>query len=187
MAHNASTKQSSYHFHDIALSVRFIQGYRFLDRCGEALIRLEEVLDKGWIPTEPSPKGGAVKNDELGMTVSFNSESLLIQQFDNFDLSLLRDQGSKTYTVLREAFKIERINAPTLRVLFQKGFDDLDVEKANEYLASLNLCSAADDVLKMVGGTQQALEFVLITHDKPDWAGDALRQAGEWLPLWFSR
>ena len=38
-------------------SVRFVQGYRYLDRCGEALIKLENSLHEGWIPTEPTPKG----------------------------------------------------------------------------------------------------------------------------------
>ena len=30
----------------------FIQGYRFLDRCGESLIALENTLAPGWIPTK---------------------------------------------------------------------------------------------------------------------------------------
>jgi hypothetical protein len=61
--------------HQIQASVRFLQGYRYLDKCGEALIKLENVLDKGWLPVEVSPKSGNIKNDQLGMTVAFSSEA----------------------------------------------------------------------------------------------------------------
>jgi hypothetical protein len=40
-----------------SFTVRFVQGYRFLDRCGDAIIRLEETLDEGWIPGELVPTG----------------------------------------------------------------------------------------------------------------------------------
>jgi hypothetical protein len=176
MAHPATQRQSIFQFHEVALSVRFIQGYRFLDRCGEALVRLEEVLDKEWIPAEATPKGGAIKNDAVAATASFNSDSLLIQGFEFFDLSWFRDQASKIYSVIREAFRIDRINVPTLRIVLQKGFEDVDVDGASQYLAAMNLCTPSETVLRMAGGKNEALEFVLITKTNLAWEGEQVRQ-----------
>ena len=66
----------------LQLGIRFVQGYRYLDRCGEALIRLENSLAEGWIPAEATPTAGALKNAVLGMDVTFNSLGLGILQTD---------------------------------------------------------------------------------------------------------
>lgn len=74
---------SPFQVHAIQASIRFIQGYRYLDRCGEALVKLENTLADGWIPSETSPKAGVLKNDQLSMTASFSSESMTIQQAES--------------------------------------------------------------------------------------------------------
>ena len=62
------------------LTVRFDQGYRYLDKCGEAMIRLEEVLPPGWLPGQIDPNGAVMHNFALGMEVRFNSQWLTVVQ-----------------------------------------------------------------------------------------------------------
>src|SRR5271165_2258190 len=97
--------------HHLNLTVRFLQGYRYLDRCGEALIRLEERLHEGWIPAEVSPKSGSLKNDTLGMVATFNSESLNVQQTEFVDPEHFIDQSCRAFDVICNIFEISRINA----------------------------------------------------------------------------
>ena len=60
------------------LTIRFDQGYRFLDKCGEAVIKLENTLDPGWIPGELKPTGGNLRNYTLGLGTTFDTHSLSV-------------------------------------------------------------------------------------------------------------
>jgi hypothetical protein len=93
--------QSAY----VQASLRFIQGYRYLDRCGEALVKLENVLEKGWLPAESAPKAGALRNDQLGMTSTFNSEGMTVQQTAPVSFELFLDQVCKIFDTLWQILK----------------------------------------------------------------------------------
>lgn len=76
-------------------AVRFDQGYRYLDRCGEAVIRLEDTLDRGWIPGETIPTGGQFHNYSLGLWTQFNSSLLTVVQYEFMSHKHFADQGAK--------------------------------------------------------------------------------------------
>lgn len=160
--------------HQIASTIRFLQGYRFLDRCGEAIIRLEDALDSGWIPGEISPKGGALVNHELGMTAQFHSESMTVAQAEFLDLRLFRDQACKMYDVLRQTFEIATIKAPSLRVVWQQGF--AEISEAETYLASLGLVLVSGKVASALDGSQSALSFTVCTEDDVLWKDESVLQ-----------
>src|SRR5215213_5985905 len=94
--------------HQLVATIRFIQGYRYLDRCGETLIRLEQTLAEGWIPTETTPASGTMKNDLLGMVVGFNSGSMTVQQSEFLSFEHFRDQTCKVYETLWRTLEIDR-------------------------------------------------------------------------------
>lgn len=48
--------KSSFELNQIAFSLRPVQGYRYLDRCGEMIIKLENTLDSGWMPKDMTPQ-----------------------------------------------------------------------------------------------------------------------------------
>lgn len=63
---------------------RYDQGYRYLDRCGDVMVILEELL-KGdtkhvWLPQEMSPTGAKLKCPDLDVTIVFNSQRLVVDQ-----------------------------------------------------------------------------------------------------------
>ncbi len=158
---------TSLEIHRIASSLRFVQGYRFLDRCGEAIIKLEEVLDKGWIPNETSPKGGVLVNHVLGMTVRFDSGSVKLVQTEFCDFNYFQDQACKIFDVLRQTFEIKRINAPSLQVIRQRGFEQ--VAAAEEYIGEMRLCHPNAEVLVVLGGHNSAFSFTLCSEEETTW------------------
>ncbi|MGA2499610.1 MAG: hypothetical protein ABSH20_17880 [Tepidisphaeraceae bacterium] len=66
------------------LEIRYERGYRYLDRCGEVMLILEDVLaqdtGKFWMTDEPRPTGGKIKCPELDVTISLDSSHMVVQQ-----------------------------------------------------------------------------------------------------------
>ena len=159
----------SFEAHQIHASLRFIQGYRFLDRCGEALIKLENVLEKEWLQTQTIPTGGSMRNDSLGMTANFNSDAISTSQVEFISLDHFLDQTCKIFDTLWQTFDVKRINVPSLQVFFQKGFNDDELEKAQQYVLDLRLCSANAGLTNLMGGQVDALDFVVVTTGNLEW------------------
>ncbi len=153
------------------LTLRFVQGYRFLDRCGEALVKLEEALHKDWIPTEATPKGGAVRNDTLGMVAAFNSEHVTIQQSEFLSFETFRDQTCTLVDVLRSTFQIERFVGPAVAVIFQRQFKDGDVETPDRILREMNLMTSSPKLQAAIGGDPAGVTFALVTQAGQEWHG----------------
>jgi hypothetical protein len=130
---------SAFRVREFLTSIRFIQGYRYLDRCGEALVGLEEALSEGWITTETTPRAGSLKNDGLGMNLGFNSELMTVQQNDAISFEHFLDQACKAFHVLSNTFEIKRVHLPSLKVTYQKGFKDGELDEASKYLLNLRL------------------------------------------------
>ena len=161
---------SSFEVHAIIASIRFIQGYRYLDRCGEALIKLEEVLAPGWITSEPNPKSGSLKNDELGLTAAFGSDSMSVTQTEYISFTHFLDQACRIYDALWQTFEVKRINVPAIRVIMQKGFDEDHAEEASRQLLAMQLCTPNPDLVTLLGGGASDLEFVLVTEKDVNWS-----------------
>lgn len=162
---------SSFEVHGIYASLRFIQGYRYLDRCGEALIKLENVLEEGWITAETSPKSGNLKNDGLGMTATFNSEVMTVAQTEFISFEHFFDQTCKVYDTLWQLFEVKRINLPSIRVLVQKGFGEDELDQASRYVLNMRLCSPHPELCRLLGGKDQTIEFVFVTEEDEEWHG----------------
>ena len=155
-------------------TVRFDQGYRFLDRCGNALIRLENILDAGWIQGEIAPTGGQLRNFTLGMGAKFNSESLTVAQSEFLSFEHFLDQTCKIYDILRSTFEIKQIHAPVLRVIYQIGFSEAD--SAEELLRRLKLCRPEPDLLATLDGDEAAFNFTLCMQKDVAWQGIQTKQ-----------
>jgi hypothetical protein len=151
----------------LVATIRFDQGYRYLDRCGEALVRLDDILDEGWIPTETTPSRGALRNYRLGMSAQFHSELMTVHQSEFISFEHFRDQACKIYEILWKTFEVKRIVTPVFRVILQAGFEE--VEKADEYVRNMNLCKPDQKVLHLLGGHQSAATFTVCTQEQVTW------------------
>ena len=162
--------------HQIAATVRFVRGYRFLDRCGEALLQLEDKMGEGWIPNEASPRNGVMKNDALRMVVSFNSELMTIQQDATPSFEHFQDAACRAFDIIKRTLELERVIAPSCKVVYQKGFDDDQLEEARRWIAAIGICAVQSDVIALLGGKQDSLDFALLTSDSLIWDGQAVDQ-----------
>jgi len=64
---------------------RYDRGYRYLDRCGDTMVILEEALpkisnDHVWMPEEMQPKGARMKCPELDLVLAFDTYRLCLDQ-----------------------------------------------------------------------------------------------------------
>ena len=151
-------------------AVRFDQGYRYLDRCGEAVIRLEDTLDRGWIPGETIPTGGQFHNYSLGLWTQFNSSLLTVVQYEFMSHKHFADQGAKILNVLCNTFEIKRIFAPAFRSIYQIGFET--VEGAEQFLREMQLCVPDPRLIGEAGGDLASLSFTLCTEKADQWNRD---------------
>lgn len=63
---------------------RYEGGYRYLDRCGDAMLILEKALaedtDRLWLPQEMAPAGARLICPELDFTIVFHAERLIVDR-----------------------------------------------------------------------------------------------------------
>lgn len=149
------------------LTIRFDQGYRFLDKCGEAVIKLENTLDPGWLPGELKPTGGSLRNYTLGLGTIFDANAMSVVQTEYLSFEHFLDQSCKIFEIIRGTFDIKRIITPVLRVIFQVGFPD--VESAERFLLNLRVCTPDRGLVKQLGGTEAAVNFTLCTRTGESW------------------
>jgi hypothetical protein len=153
----------------LVCTVRFVEGYRYLDRAGEAMIKFKRTLDNDWLTKDVAPSGGQLRNFKLGMTLLFDSESMTTQQEEYISSEHFQEQTCKAYEVLWSVFEVDRILAPGMRVVFQKGFRT--PEESEEFLGNLDLFSPSRRVMGFLEGDLVARRVVMITEQDTVWQG----------------
>ncbi len=146
----------------LSSTLRFVQGYHCLDRCGAALIRLENTTDEGWIPGDITASRGHLHNWRLGMRAQFNSERMTVHQTEYISFDHFQDQTCKIYEVLWQTFDLKTILTPSLQVILQIGFEEL--ADANTYALKLRLCEPEKALLSALGGEQSAVGYTICTE-----------------------
>ena len=130
-----------------------------------------ERAGEGWIPAEPSPTSGAIKNDSLGFLVGFNSEAINARQAEFVSFDYFREKVCTVYDILWKAFEVERILTPTINVVLQKGYELEKLNEAEQYLRELNVCCIPEGLVALLGGTQSVLECTVVTEENVNWNG----------------
>jgi hypothetical protein len=149
-------------------TIRWINGYRYLDRCGEALLRLEERLDAGWATGEIVPTSGTMKNYRLSMGARFGTDQLNVYQQGEFiSFEHFRDETALIYETLANVFEVKRINAPTFKLVAQHACETAD--KGDATIHALHLISHDQRLLDELGGVSKASSFVLCTEQDTAW------------------
>jgi hypothetical protein len=72
------------HLLEQTFEARFEKGYRYLDRCGDAMLILEDLLgtdtSRIWMPEDMQPSGARIKCPESETVVSFSTTNLVVTQ-----------------------------------------------------------------------------------------------------------
>ena len=138
-----------------------------MDRCGELIIKIEESLDEGWIPKDVAPKGLVMVNHDLGMALSIDAGHLTMSNDRFVDKSMFTDQICKAYDLLIKVFGISKVNAPSLQLDWQRGFES--AEEAEEHLAKMNLCETHLGLSNALPGKQSEFSFVVCSEEETTW------------------
>jgi hypothetical protein len=154
---------------ELTASVRWIKGYRYLDKCGEALVLLDDRLDPGWISGEITPTGGNLRNFRLGMSAVFQASFLTIRQAEFISHEHFAEEACKLYDTLRDVFEIDRLNAPSFLAVLQHGCNG--TEEAEELLKGLSFCSPSKQVVKWLGGEHEGVSMAFSTKASVEWEG----------------
>lgn len=110
---------------------RFDQGYRYLDRCGDAMILLEKGLpgitdDKVWMPEEMAPRGARIKCPALDVTLHFDAHRLCVDQ-NPVDVECPFDAISEyAFDTVVSKFAIQKITRLGNRVLHVLPSDSVE-------------------------------------------------------------
>ncbi len=160
--------------HGYTTTVRYARGYRYLDRCGEVLLRLEEVMHPSWAVVEAAPKGGTLRSDLLGMLLTFDSNSLTATQMEYVDRETFIDQSLTALRVVCENLEIVTLVSPAMQVTLQKAYSEDEEADANRDLISAGLAIPQKKLTEMLGGTTTAFDFVAVTdREETAWGATA--------------
>lgn len=114
--------------------IRYERGYRYLDRAGEVMLILEELLydqtGKLWLQDEVNPTAARLKCPELDLRVTFNSAQLIVdQQPAREDFSLI-DLSEMIYSVLVGRFDLRTVVRMGCRRWFVAPADSVEEGEA---------------------------------------------------------
>ncbi len=160
--------------HGLAMSVRLVRGYRYLDRCGELLIRIGDKLDEGWIPGDVNPQSGSLANYRLGMSAKINAETMAVNQSEFVSFDHFRTESCRLFEVTRTCLELSRIRAPSVQFSYQIGCDSQ--EESTEVINRLGLWDVDAGLLSVLGGTLAARTSVHCTENMIEWAGEGVKQ-----------
>jgi len=109
-------------------------GYRYLDRCGETMLILEELLtdqtQRVCLPTQMVPTGARMECPDLDLQIAFDTHKLIVDQNPVGNLECdFDDIAVATLSTLIARFdiqKIRRFGARRIRILGCDSLDDAD-------------------------------------------------------------
>jgi hypothetical protein len=151
-------------FKELYCTIRVDQGYRYLDRCGEAMVRLERVLEDGWLVGETTPAAGILRHFDYGLTARLNTTEIHVEESRVISYPMFKDQTSKIYETAWRLFEIETIRSPAFRAVVHVGFDT--IQEVENYINDLGMASPNPDIVTSLGGTLDAMSYAIVVTGK---------------------
>ena len=142
-------------------TIRFVKGYRYLDRCGEAMVRIED-LDEHWVPGEVAPTKCVMNNFKLGLKLTAQSEFMQVEQTEFISPHHFQDQTCRIYETLWKLFSVQRVLTPGLGIKLRLPCSS--TEEAESLLQSLSLGTFDAELLRCFDGTVSATRLVFCTE-----------------------
>ncbi len=130
--------------------IRYERGYRYLDRCGEAMLILQELLpsetQKTWMPDEIAPSGARLKCPDLDTMVYFDSARLVVDQNPASGTDEFPRICQYVWSTIKGRFDLRDIVRVGYRSFYMVATDSIDEAEAlsvkmspfGEWVRSLN-------------------------------------------------
>ncbi len=113
------------------LEIRYNQGYRYLDRCGDAMVILENALPSVsagslWMPEDMSPQGARMKCPDLDLVLVFDAGRLCLDQNPAGTPCEMQDIAKYVFDTVASKFGIQKVNRFGRRQMFIIATDSID-------------------------------------------------------------
>ncbi|GAX59105.1 chemotaxis protein histidine kinase and related kinases [Candidatus Scalindua japonica] len=149
----------------IVFEARYKQGYRFLDRCGETMIDVENKI-KGWIAGEAVPTGGSMVNELENMFFNFNSSKLdLSQHYTNIsNYKNFIDYSYKFFDITKKNLGLKEYSRFGLRFWFLYPVDSM--EKGRNILHKSHIFRENKEVENIFGKKVKDKSAVIVLEEE---------------------
>ena len=150
------------YFEKIVFELRYAAGYRYLDRCGETLIEIEERLP-GWIPQEIKPSGGQLVNLDKDISFSFDSYRLNASQENPKKTDDFQEQVASLTDIICKNLGLSSYIRIGVRFYFLFPADS--IEQAEKLVHQTNFVSISPKLIETFGPSVRAQKHIIIFED----------------------
>lgn len=150
-------------FHKIIFELRYAQGHRYLDRCGETFVEIENRAP-GWIPQEVSPSRGALVHLDKEILFSFNSYKLDAAQDHPKDTKEFREQIALLTDIVCKNLGISTFVRIGLRLFFL--YPAASMEEAEEMVRQSKVATPNPKIVQIFGSVPQAQKHIFIFQNE---------------------
>ena len=147
------------YFDRVVFELRYARGHRYLDRCGETLIEIEEKLP-GWVPQEISPSRGSLINLEKDIQFNFSSYKLDASQNNPKTTVDFRDQVAPLVDIVCKSLSLSEFIRIGVRFYFLLAAQSM--EQAEEMVRSTNFVTLNAKLVENLGPNIKAQKHIVI-------------------------
>lgn len=147
----------------IVFEVKYKQGYRYLDRCGETMIEIENKLP-GWIAGEAIPTGGKMRNEGENMTFNFDSLKFDIAKQNAKDLQNFITHSKTIFNIVSSNLGLEEYKRFGLRCWFL--FPVNSQSDGRKILSECKTYSVNKDIEKLFGKSIKDTSIVVVLEEE---------------------
>jgi len=147
----------------IVFEARYFQGYRYLDRCGEVMIEIENQL-KGWLAKDVSPVVGRMVYPKENMVFNFSSLKLDLAQYQvkDFKYDNFLKFSKETFSIVSKNLGIKEYVRFGLRHWLLYPVDSMN--KGREILSKCKTYSINSELEKMFNGKIKDSSIVIVVE-----------------------
>jgi len=149
----------------IVFEVRYKQGYRYLDRCGEMMIEVENKL-KNWSAKEATITGCQMENQLEKMVFNCSSVKLDLAQYENkkIDLTNFLSYSTGIFDIVSKSLGIKEYVRFGLRYWFLYPIDSMAIGR--KILSGNKFFNVSSEIENMFGKKIKDRSFVVIVNQE---------------------
>lgn len=151
------------YFEKIVFELRYARGHRYLDRCGETLIEIEEKLPE-WVPIEITPSRGSLVNLSKDISFNFNSYKLDASQDDPKKTAEFVEQVAPLVDIVCKNLSLSEFIRIGVRFYYLLPTDSM--ENAEKMVQQTNFVNIAQKLIEACGSNITAQKHIVIFENE---------------------
>jgi hypothetical protein len=152
-----------------AIDTVFNEGYRYLDRCGETIVRIRHV-DPQWEATATNPQSGQLRHSKKNLVLNFNTIRFTMSASDEWNLigaeskvEILAKEAYDIYEIINDVVKPGDTIRVGVRFRFAAPADSLD--EADRFVTRGARSPLTDEIEKITASSPKRSTSVWVVED----------------------